>query len=234
MLPFSLVSSLTSAGSGFLITYMKRYRPIIWVSYGIYTLGMGLMTMMDASTPVALQEIYPLIAGFGLGCLFQSPFVAVTAAMPPELLAVSVASLALVRTAGGTIGITVAGAVFNSGVQSRLKKIPEYANMTTSASQTDLRNLVHIQPPALAHQVVAAYGDALQVVWIVLAPIVGIGFLSTLFIKAYSLNRRTIQKERESGNEKEAAVVASLDDQATTELTETDVEKQQVVTEKKE
>jgi MFS family permease len=189
MLPFSLVSALMSAFSGYAVTKFGRYRIIIWSSFGLFTLGMGLMTMLDADTPVALQEIYPLLAGIGLGPLFQTPLVALTAAMPPAQMAVSVASYALVRSASGTVGITVAGAIFNAGVQSRLKNIPEYANMGTSASQTDLKNLIHIQPPSLAKEVVAAYGDSLRLVWIVLTPLIGVGFLCSLGIKGYSLNR---------------------------------------------
>jgi len=190
-----------SAASGFLITFLGKYRPILWVSFAVYTVGMGLMTMLDAGTSVALQEIYPLIAGIGLGCLFQTPMVALTAAMPPAQMATSVASLALVRTASGTVGITVAGSIFNTGVQSRIKNIPAYLAMiggdTGSATQSDLRNLIHIQPPELARQVVDAYGDALRLVWIVLTPIVGIGFLSTLGIKAYSLNRRIVRGNKD-------------------------------------
>lgn len=194
MLPFSLVSALMSAFSGYAVTRFGRYRIIIWSSFGLFTLGMGLMTMLDADTSVALQEIYPLLAGIGLGPLFQTPLVALTAAMPPAQMAVSVASYALVRSASGTVGITVAGAIFNAGVQSRLKIIPEYANMATSASQTDLKNLIHIQPPSLAKQVVAAYGDSLRLVWIVLTPLIGVGFLCSLGIKGYSLNRVVTQQ----------------------------------------
>ncbi|UZJ56504.1 hypothetical protein CBS101457_005824 [Exobasidium rhododendri] len=209
MLPFSLVSALTSAASGFLVTYLGRYRIIMQASFALFTVGMGLMTMLVANTSVALQEVYPLIAGIGLGCLFQTPMVALTAAMPPAEMATSVASLALVRTAAGTVGITVAGSIFNSGVASRIKNIPEYLAMIggASASQVDLRGLVHIQPPALAHQVVEAYGDSLRLVWIVLTPIVGIGFLSTLGLKNYSLKRKVVQNGKQVD-----ALPASTDD----------------------
>lgn len=159
------------------------------------------MTMLDAGTSVALQEFYPGIAGFGLGALFQTPLVALTAAMPPEKMATSVASFALVRTASGTVGIAVAGSIFNSGVMSRVRNIPGYSSMGASSLHGDLQHLVHLQPPSLAHDVVFAYGDALRLVWIILTPIVGIGFLASLGLKGYSLNRRITRKGDEIDNE---------------------------------
>ena len=195
MLPFSLGSSLTSAFSGFLVSYLGHYRPVIWVSYGTFFLGMGLMTMLDANTSQALQEVYPLIAGLGLGCLFQTPLIALTAAMPPAEMATSVASYALVRTASGTVGITIAGSIFNSGVQSRIRNIPAFAVMAGSAAHGDLRYLSRLQPPSLALEVVGAYGEAIRLIWIILTPIVGVGFLCTLGIKGYSLKRRITHEE---------------------------------------
>lgn len=189
MLPFSFLSAIVSAASGYLVSYLGRYRPILWFSFGLFTLGMGLMIMLDADTPKSLQEIYPALAGLGLGPLFQTPMVAMTAAMPPAQMATSVATYALVRSAAGTVGITVAGSIFNSGVHSRLKNIPGYSDTSTA----NLKNIIHLEPPSLAYEVVHAYGDALRLVWIVLTPIVGVGFLCSLGVKGYSLNRRIIQ-----------------------------------------
>lgn len=215
MFPFSLVSAITSMLAGFLITRTKAYRPIVWISFAIYTLGAGLMTMMDADSSVAEQEVYPLIAGIGLGCLFQAPMIAITAAMPPSEMATSTAALSLVRSASGTAGITIAGSIFNSGVRTHTKGIQGF-NGGNHASTADLRGLIHLQPPELAQQVVHAYGSALQVVWIVMAPLVGVGFLATLGIKGYSLQRRNMQQgtphDSESSNVESANRVGPADE----------------------
>ena len=47
MIPFSLGSSLLSATSGILVSYIGRYRVVIWTGFALMTLGYGLMTMLD-------------------------------------------------------------------------------------------------------------------------------------------------------------------------------------------
>lgn len=229
MLPYSLMSAVTSMISGFLVSRYKAYRPIIWASFAVFTVGQGLMTMLDADTPKALQEIYPLIAGLGLGCLFQTPLIALTAAMPPSEMATSTAAMALVRTAGGTVGITIAGSIFNAGVRSRVGGIQGYS-LPPGGTTSNLRGLVHLQPPELASEVVHAYGEALRLVWIVLTPVVGVGFLASLGIKGYSLQRKTIaggaQKEGDATGEQQQPLDAETPQSATgTQRVEMDIEK---------
>jgi len=45
----------------------------------------------------AVKEIYPLIAGVGLGGLFQVPLVGLQAAMPVKDMATSTAAFSLMR-----------------------------------------------------------------------------------------------------------------------------------------
>ena len=89
MLPFSLGCAVTSAVAGIIVSRTGQYRPMMWGSFAVFTLGMGLMTMLDShsSTYVffplslwdfsftlqcrALKVVYPLVAAVGLGCLFQ-------------------------------------------------------------------------------------------------------------------------------------------------------------------
>lgn len=224
MLPFSLVSAATSMASGAYVSRVRAYRPTVWVSFAVYTLGMGLMTMLDANSSRAEQEIYPLIAGLGLGCLFQTPLIVLTAAMPPKEMASSTAAMALVRTAGGTVGITIAGSVFNAGVRSKTAGIMGYARAGLSADTSDLRGLIHLQPPELSHQVVQAYGQALRLIWIVMAPIVGFGFLCSLGLKGYSLSRKIVQKQEKEIEPESTATSHNDHEDESHEIT--DLEKQ--------
>ena len=47
MLPFSLVGAAMAIVSGQIISRTGRWRPIMWVSWAIMTLGYGLMTTLD-------------------------------------------------------------------------------------------------------------------------------------------------------------------------------------------
>jgi len=50
MLPYSLGCALTSAVSGVLVSRTGQYRSVMWVAYLIFTLGMGLMIMLDSTS----------------------------------------------------------------------------------------------------------------------------------------------------------------------------------------
>ena len=62
----------------------------------------------------AVQEIFPLIAGFGVGGLFFPPIVAMQAAMPLKDMATSTATVGLLRQLGSTIGVSIGQAVWSS------------------------------------------------------------------------------------------------------------------------
>lgn len=62
----------------------------------------------------AVKEIFPLIAGAGLGCLFQTPLIGLQAAMPLKDMATSTGAFGFLRTLGGTIGITIGEAIFST------------------------------------------------------------------------------------------------------------------------
>jgi hypothetical protein len=52
MLPFSLGAALFSAVAGVIVTKTGSYRPIIWVSLVVFTLGYGLMYTLDSRSNV--------------------------------------------------------------------------------------------------------------------------------------------------------------------------------------
>lgn len=108
--------------------------------------------------------------------------------MPQSEQAATTSTLALVRSMSGSMGISIAGAIFNARAKSLTAGIQGYT--TPQNPSADLRGLVNIQPPSLSREVIHEYGQALNLVWVVLAPIVGVGFLCSLPVKAYSFNRQ--------------------------------------------
>ncbi|TKY87825.1 hypothetical protein EX895_003406 [Sporisorium graminicola] len=191
MLPYALIASILSSVVGLGITKFRAYRPFLWAGWAIMVLGYGLMATLNASSSRARQEAFIGVAGLGTGFLFQTPLVGLMAAMPHGDLSTTVAAMSLIRSLGGTMGIAVAGAVFNTQSRSRLQVIPGFnpSMVSTGSGGQDLTGLRHIQPPELSREIITAYANGLQVVWIVLAPMAGAGFLAVLGVKGYSLRR---------------------------------------------
>ncbi|KAF8831183.1 hypothetical protein HHX47_DHR1000095 [Lentinula edodes] len=114
MLPFSLGSAFMSAISGIVVSKTREYRLVMWISWAIFVVGYGLMTMLDSHSNTAMKELYPFVAAIGIGCLFQTPLIALQAAMPLKDMATSTGAFGFIRTLGGTVGISVGQVIFSS------------------------------------------------------------------------------------------------------------------------
>lgn len=208
-LPFSLVSAVVSALSGLTMTKTRAYRPVFIGGFAVYFLGQGLMILLDANSSTATQEITILIAGLGLGCLFLAPTIAITAAMPHTEMAASISAMAMVRSTSGALGIAIAGAIFSARVRSSAAGLQGF--MVPENPTANIRGIAMLQPPALRRDVTALYADAVRTLWIVLTPIVGVGFLASLGLKGYSLSRRNVHAGAEKPEDEKAAVPADGD-----------------------
>ncbi|KAK0196961.1 major facilitator superfamily domain-containing protein [Armillaria mellea] len=194
MLPFSLGSSLTSATMGYIVSRTGEYRVVIWVSWAVFTLGYGLMIMLDSYSNTAEKVLYPLIAAMGLGTMFQVPMIALQAAMPLKDMATSTAAYGFIRTLGGTVGVSVGQVVFSSTLTKRLAKIPNAeGSLPTGSLSESVRQLKNIANVQLRAEIIQAYARSISSIWLVHTPICGVGLLLAFGIRRYSLKRATIK-----------------------------------------
>lgn len=135
--------------------------------------------MLSNKSSLVLKEIYPLIAGVGVGMLFHAPFAAITNGMTNEDRASTTSAFFLVRFIGATSGLvsfflfcihqwkstqflhqSMAGAVF----ESRLSKtLPQNSPVREADFSNDLRKLVHIKPITLRLEILHDVSSALSV-----------------------------------------------------------------------
>lgn len=206
MLPFSLGSSLTSATMGYIVSRTGEYRVVIWVSWAVFTLGYGLMIMLDSYSNTAEKVLYPLIAALGLGTMFQVPMIALQAAMPLKDMATSTAAYGFIRTLGGTVGVSVGQVVFSSTLSKRLAKIPNAeGSLPTGSLSESVRQLKNIANVQLRAEIIQAYARSISSIWLVHTPICGVGLLLAFGIRKYSLKRATVKgaSQGEKGSKKD-------------------------------
>ncbi|KAJ7249855.1 MFS amino acid permease [Mycena rebaudengoi] len=200
IIPFSLVSSFTSAVAGVAVSKLGDYRPVMRVSYAIMAIGYGLMIMLDDRSSLAVQLIYPIIAGFGLGGLFVPQLIALQAAMPVKDVATSSTALGLFWSLGATIGASVGQTIWTGELSRRLRKLPDLNIDIMSGSLADsVRKLQLIEPAELRRQVIRAYATSVSTIWLVNTPIVCACFVGVLFLKKYTLTRRVIRTAKPNG-----------------------------------
>lgn len=202
MLPYSLGSSLASMPAAWLIGFCQKRKHDTsgqkWIITGgllISTLGFSLLiTLKDASSHFA-QICFPLIAGIGIGFLFHAPYQVFVKALHPSELATGTSAFFLVRFTGATIGLAVAGMVFDR----RLSHALPIGYQIQGSSSINWRLLSLIEPLSLRNEVLDAVALAIQSIWIVSAPLLGLAMVISLFVKCLSVetanNHDTVQEK---------------------------------------
>ncbi|KAI6159605.1 amino acid permease ScVBA-like protein [Pisolithus thermaeus] len=192
MLPYSLGSSLASMPAAWLIGYLQKktgdtsgQKWIITMGLLISTVGFGLLTLLGDMTSPALQISLPLIAGTGIGMLFHAPYQVFARALDPATLATGTSAFFLVRFTGATIGLAVAGLVYN---ETFMRGMPAAYRIQPSSS-IDWTTLHLIEPTSLRLEVLHAVAVAIKMIWVVCAPLLGFAFLISLFTKRFSIEK---------------------------------------------
>ncbi|KAH9958274.1 MFS amino acid permease [Russula dissimulans] len=194
MIPFSLGASITSVAAGVVVTLTGVYRAIIWGSWAIMVLGWGLMTTLDDHSNTAQKVLYPLVTALGVGCLFMVPLITLQAAMPIKDMATSTGAFGFLRTMGGTVGIALGQAIYTTILKKKIKRIPNLSGFDTSpaALSESVRTLQRLPQPEQG-EIVHAYTQSISAIWVFNTPVVAVGFIMVLFIKAYTLKRMTVK-----------------------------------------
>ncbi|KAJ7755212.1 MFS amino acid permease [Mycena metata] len=213
LIPFSLISSVTSALGGYVTSRTGDFRPIMWIGYAIMAIGFGLMILLDERSSLAVRIIYTFIAGLGLGFLFVPPLIGMQAAMPVKDMATSSTTFGLFRLIGSTIGISVGQAVWTGVIRQRLSKIPNLTLDLSGAALADsVRVIQSIQPDSLRQQVRHAYTKGVSTIWILDTPLIGFCFFASLFLKKYTLKRKIIRTGKAEATGVSPATAAVVDD----------------------
>ncbi|KAG0703136.1 major facilitator superfamily domain-containing protein [Suillus ampliporus] len=166
MLPYSLGSSLASMPAAWFIGFWQKRKNDTsgqkWTIVGglvVSTLGFSLLiTLNDASSRVT-QICFPLIAGIGIGLLFHAPYQVFVKALRPSELATGTSAFFLVRFTGATIGLAVAGMVFDGQLSHALP----IGYQIEGSSSINWRLLSLIEPLSLRNEVLSAVALAIQV-----------------------------------------------------------------------
>ena len=103
---------VTSIGSGQLISRLGRYRPFPIAGTALMTVAMFLLSGISVTMPVWQTAIYMLVLGFGLGMTMQVLVLAAQNSVPYEQLGVATSGSTLFRQVGGSVGVSIFGAIF--------------------------------------------------------------------------------------------------------------------------
>lgn len=192
-LPQAVFVSPIAVATGIIVTKTGRYRWAVWSGWVFTTLGCGLLVIQDVHTSTVAWVWFNIIIGIGFGILFPALMYPVQAATSNKNIAFAVGIFGAMRVIGETVGIAIAGTIFQNQLRTNLLGYPSLAGDAQKYS-VDAQGLVPIikamAEGPVKEDLLQAYTDALKVVWGVMCALAGVaGFLS-LGTKGLSLDRR--------------------------------------------
>lgn len=160
----------------------------------LVTLGFGLFIYLDSDFSLAQIVVFQVIAGIGVGLVFQSPLIALQSLIEPEQVATATATFGFVRNVGCAISVVLGGVVFQNGMQSQSESLrlalgsPIAEDFSGGSAGANVGLLSTLQPAQL--QVVRdAYAKSLRGIWILYTCIAGVGLLVSLLITKQKLKK---------------------------------------------
>ncbi|KIK95627.1 hypothetical protein PAXRUDRAFT_140266 [Paxillus rubicundulus Ve08.2h10] len=210
MLPYSLGSSIASMPAAWLIGYWQKktrdttsQKWVITTGLFISTVGFGLLAILNEHSAHIFQAVFPLIAGVGIGLLFHAPYQVFANALDPSELATGTSAFFLVRFTGATIGLAVAGLVFDGRLS---RDMPLDYQIQGSSSSINWTSLGSIEPESLRWEVLSAVSTAIKTIWIVCTPLLCVALLVSLFVKRFPIegNVDDVQEKVSIGSAKPA------------------------------
>ncbi|KAJ5988510.1 hypothetical protein N7481_003720 [Penicillium waksmanii] len=209
--PMVACQAIASICSGQYISRLKRYGEIIWMGFGLWTLGAGLMLRFDDKTHPAVIAVCVGITGIGIGFTFQPTLVALQAHCTKSHRAISISNRNFFRCMGGACGLAISAAILQATLRSQLPA--EFSYLTESTYSLPSRSSLTDTQWA---QILLAYSKASHSVFILQVPLIGVCFLACAFIRDRGLERVKSPEEIEEEKRKveaERDAEASLTDQ---------------------
>jgi EmrB/QacA subfamily drug resistance transporter len=198
----------SSVVSGRLITRTGRYKRYVVAGLVLLSAGFALLGTIDHRTSLWLVGAFMVVVGAGVGMSMQNLVLAVQNTVDVDQVGAASATVAFFRSMGGTVGVSVLGAVLAARVQTLvadgLRGIGVAAPPAGDSTGLDLAAL----PEPVREVVRAAYGDATSVIFLAAAGVALLGLVAVVLLREVPL-RTTVRRVAEAeAVEREPAGVA--------------------------
>lgn len=174
---------ITSVASGQIISRFGRYRLFPIAGTGVMTIGLALLATLGPASASLLASGYMLLLGMGLGMVMQVLVMAVQNAVDYRYLGVATSGTALFRSTGGSVGVSLFGAIFAAGLSNGLAaRFPD----GPPPAAHDPASVARL-PDALRGPYLEAFTGALHPVFILASSFAAFAFLLCWFLREIPL-----------------------------------------------
>ncbi|SDT77136.1 drug resistance transporter, EmrB/QacA subfamily [Actinoplanes derwentensis] len=178
---FGLLISSTVAGA--LITKFGKWKIFLVSGSIVMTIGMFLLSTIDAHTSVPVISVFMAVLGVGVGLLMQNLVLAAQNEVPAAELGATTSALTFFRSMGGSIGVSALGAVLTHRVTALFTE--RFGPAAAGGGEVpDLQTL----PPEVLAVIKEIYGTATADLFLIGAPIAFLAVIAVVFIKEKPLS----------------------------------------------
>ena len=206
LLPTAVSLAIASIGTGVFIKKTGMFLPPIYFGMFMMTLGYGLFIDFDADSSWAKIICYQIVAGLGIGPIFQAPIIALQAHINPRDIGTATATLGFVRQLATSTSVVIGEVVFQNQMEKkagRLERVlgPKLAEQLGGANAGANTRLIQQLPAAERRPVQVAFAQSLMPMWIMYTAFAGAGLLVAFAIRKKALSAQ--HEETKTGLEAE-------------------------------
>ncbi|RLP74480.1 DHA2 family efflux MFS transporter permease subunit [Mycetocola tolaasinivorans] len=201
---------LASTFVGMLISKYGKWKAYMVFGSIALTVGMFLMGTIKYDTNYVLVSVYMFILGVGVGMVMQNLVLIVQNTVSPKEIGVASSGVTFFRSLGGTIGISVLGAVLatkiTDGISAKAADIqqalvalgPSGAEVGKQLSSGVLPKVSEL-PDSVRVIIESVYGQGVADIFLVAAPLALITVLAIVFLPNRSLSTQTARERMAPG-----------------------------------
>lgn len=193
MLPLIAGLMSTALLTGNTISRTGLYRPFPIVGSAVLTVGLFLLSLLDASTSYWEMGAFMVVLGAGIGLVMQVPVIVVQSTTNYTDLGVATSGISFLRTMGSSFGVAIFGTIYANQLPKHLV-VPPGVDPRAIASPA----AVHALPDAVRAPIVAGYAETVQMMFFIAAPIGLVALLVAVFLPQVQL--RDTSRAAAAGN----------------------------------
>jgi EmrB/QacA subfamily drug resistance transporter len=190
LIPMMLGATVTSLIAGQLTVKTGKYKALPIIGGGVMTAGMLLLANLGPATSRLTTMSYFVVFGIGMGFLMQITTLIAQNSVEPRDMGVASSSRAFFQQIGGSIGVSIFGAVFIRTLHTSLSASLPGAPSALSGNQINPASVQHL-PGQLRDAVFAGISHGIDTVFMWAAPGAALVFLLAWMIKEIPLRGRT-------------------------------------------
>ncbi|MFJ3280925.1 MDR family MFS transporter [Streptomyces halstedii] len=181
-IPLMLGVLVSSTVAGRLVSKTGKVKPYIITGVVVLTLGFLGLSTIDHETSLVIVSLGMLAVGIGVGMSMQNLVLVLQNTVPLSELGAASGAITFFRSLGGTIGVSVLGAVLANQVATKITAGLRELDVDPAASSGGSTLNIAAMPPEIQEVVRAAYGDATGHIFLISAGIAVIGVVASLFL----------------------------------------------------